>query len=99
VFSDDPRGFGDTRGVGPLVGRDALIFVKPDDLRGLRRISSCFARVTPLSVATFGRGAAPEIVVHVFRGQGLLPACSELGGRSAAALSQWRGLKPRADAP
>jgi hypothetical protein len=98
VFSDDPRGFGDTAGVGALTGRDALIFLKPKDLgAGVQRISGCFARVTPLSVATFGRSAAPEIELHVFRGQGLRPACSEVGRRSPAALDQWRRLTPSAD--
>jgi 4-amino-4-deoxy-L-arabinose transferase-like glycosyltransferase len=96
VFSDDPRGFGDTRGVGRLTGRDALIFVRPEDLGlGLQRISGCFASVTPLSVATFGRGGAPEIQLHVFRGEYLLPACSDLGRRSTAAMTQWRRLEIR----
>jgi hypothetical protein len=97
VFTDDPRGFGDARGVGVLTGRDALIFVESKDLGlGLSRVRGCFARVTPQSVAIFGRSAAPEIELHVFRGQDLLPACSELGGRSARALSQWRRLGARA---
>jgi hypothetical protein len=97
VFSDDPRGFGDTRGVGALTGRDALIFLKSKDLSdGFQAVSGCFAHVTPWSVATFGRGAAPEIELHVFRGLGLLPACSHLGERSSAALEQWRRLKARA---
>jgi hypothetical protein len=96
VFSDDPRGFGDLRGGDQLTGRDALIFVRPEDLgRGLARVSGCFAHVTPLSVVTFGRGMTPEIELHVFHGADLLPACSALGGRSALALDQWRSLKAR----
>jgi hypothetical protein len=99
VFSEDPRGFGDARGVGALTGRDALIFLKPKNLgAGLQRISGCFARVTPLSIATVGRGAAPEIALHVYRGHDLRPACSDLGSRSPAALNQWRSLQPHAGA-
>jgi len=98
VFSADPRGFGDTRGVGALTGRDALIFLRPKDLSDdLQRIGGCFARVTPLSVATFGRSTAPEIELHVLRGQDLRPTCSDLGSRSPAALNQWRRLMTSAD--
>jgi hypothetical protein len=94
VFSDDPRGFGYTRGVGDLVGRDALIVVKPEDLgAGLDRVRLCFANVQPLSIAEFGRSGRPELQLHLFEGHRLLASCSELGKPSQAALAQWRSLK------
>lgn len=99
VFSDDPRGFGDLRGDGPLVGRDALIFVKPEDLAtGLGRVSRCFEAVTPMKDASIGRGGYTELSVHVFDGHRLKPACSDLGRRSDTARRQWLALKAQ-DAP
>ena len=96
VFSDDPRGFGYSRGVGELVGRDALIVVKPEDLgAGLDRVKLCFANVQPLSIAEFGRSGRPELQLHLFAGHRLLTSCSELGKPSPAALAQWRTLKAR----
>jgi hypothetical protein len=98
VFSDDPRGFADIPG-GSLVGRDALILVKPEDLgAGLARVSRCFQAVTPWRLATFGREGAPEIGIHVLVGHRLSANCSELGRRSDAAHRQWRALKAQ-DAP
>lgn len=94
VFSDDPRGFGDIRGVGPLVGRDALILVKPEDLgAGLGRVGRCFEAVTPVKVATFGRGGQPELSLHVFAGHRLRPACADLGRRTEEARREWLALK------
>lgn len=94
VFSDDPRGFGYMRPVGSLVGRDAVIVVKPEDLGGgLDRISRCFASVEPLKVAAFGRLGRPELQLHLFAGHRLSAACSELGKPTQAALDQWRILK------
>jgi len=96
VFSDDPRGFGYTRGVGDLVGRDALIVVKSEDLGvGLNRVSLCFASVEPLRTAEFGRSGRSELQLHLFAGHHLLAPCSELGKPSQAALAQWRALKAR----
>jgi hypothetical protein len=97
VFSDDPRGFGYTRGIGDLVGRDALLVVKPEDLgAGLNRIRLCFTNVEPLSIAEFGRSRSPELQLHLFEGHRLLASCSELGKPTQAALAQWRTLKARA---
>ncbi|HZZ30919.1 MAG TPA: glycosyltransferase family 39 protein [Phenylobacterium sp.] len=94
VFSDDPRGFGYMRPAGSLVGQDALIVVKPEDLgTGLDRVSQCFAHVEPLKVATLGRLGRPELQLHLFAGHDLLAACSELGKPTASALDQWRALK------
>jgi len=94
IFSDDPRGFGYMRPAGNLVGRDALIVVKPEDLgAGLGRVSRCFASVEPLKVAAFGRRGRPEVRLHLFAGHGLLAACSELGKPTEGALDQWRVLK------
>jgi Dolichyl-phosphate-mannose-protein mannosyltransferase len=96
VFSDDPRGFGYARGVGDLVGRDALIVVKPKDLdAGLDRIRLCFANVEPLRTAEFGRAGRTELQLHLFAGHSLLAACSQLGKPGQAALAQWRSLKAR----
>jgi hypothetical protein len=96
VFSDDPRGFAYTHGVGDLVGRDALIVVKPEDLgAGLDRIRLCFANVQPLSIAEFGRSGRPELQLHLFAGHRLLASCSEVGRPTEAALAQWRTLKAR----
>ena len=96
VFSDDPRGLGYARGVGPLAGRDALIVVRPEDLGdGLVRIRPCFASVEPLEVVSFGRLGKPELELHLFAGHDLLPACSELGQPTPAALTQWQALKVR----
>jgi hypothetical protein len=100
VFSDDPRGFGYTRGVGDLVGRDALIVVKSEDLgAGLDRIKLCFASVQPLSNVEFGRSGRPELQLHLFAGHDLLASCSQLGKPSPAALAQWRTLKARDSLP
>ena len=96
VFSDDPRGFGYRRDVGPLIGRDALIVVKPEDLEdGLSRITPCFRSIEPLKVAIIGRGGRPELELHLLAGHDLQPACSELGRPGKAALAQWRALKAR----
>ncbi len=96
VFSDDPRGFAYSRGVGDLVGRNALIVVKPEDLgAGLDRVRLCFANVEPLSIAEFGRAGRTELQLHLFAGHGLLASCSEVGKPSQAALAQWRTLKAR----
>jgi 4-amino-4-deoxy-L-arabinose transferase-like glycosyltransferase len=96
VFSDDPRGFGYSRGVGDLVGRDALIVVKSEDLgAGLDRIRLCFASIEPLSTAEFGRSGRPELQLHLFAGHSLLASCSELGKPTQAALAEWRTLKAR----
>jgi hypothetical protein len=94
IFSDDPRGFGYMRPAGSLVGRDALIVVKPEDLgAGLGRVSRCFASVEPLKVATLGRRGRPEVQLHLFAGHHLLAACSELGKPTEGAVGQWRVLK------
>jgi hypothetical protein len=94
VFSDDPRGFGDLGDATPLVGRDALILVRPKDERvGLGRVRRCFDEVTPLTAADFGRGGSSEIEVHLYVGHGLRPACSELGRRTETARRQWLALK------
>ncbi|WP_309603953.1 glycosyltransferase family 39 protein [Phenylobacterium sp.] len=96
VFSDDPRGFGYRRDVGALIGRDALIVVKPEDLAdGLSWIRPCFGSVEPLKVAIIGRGGRPELQLHLLAGHDLQPACSQLGRPGKAALAQWRALKAR----
>ncbi|HEV7383358.1 MAG TPA: hypothetical protein VGN89_00660, partial [Phenylobacterium sp.] len=94
VFSDDPRGFAYNRGLGPFVGRDALIVVRPEDLgAGLDRVRRCFARLEPVKISTFGRLGAAELELHLFEGRDLTPTCSELGTATPAALAQWRALK------
>ncbi len=94
VFSDDPRGFADLRGDRPIVGRDALILVRPEDLRdGLGRVSRCFQSVTQVEVAAFGRLGYPELPVHVFAGHRLSPACADLGRRTPEARREWWALK------
>ncbi len=96
VLSDDPRGFADTYPRGSLVGHDALIIVKPEDLQdGLQRIGRCFARVDPLQVARFGRRGRLELELHLFAGRGFSGSCSQIGRRDAAARSQWARLKGR----
>jgi hypothetical protein len=98
VFSDDPRGFGDIRSASPLVGRDALILVKPKDLgAGFARVRRCFDDVTPLRVVDFGRRGTPEIELHLYVGRRLRPSCSELGRRSETARRQWLALKAHDD--
>ena len=94
VLSDDPRGFADTRPSAALVGHDALIAVKPEDLEdGLGYVEKCFRRVEPLPVAGFGRSGRPELQIHLFAGRGFLASCSQIGGRGALARSQWAAIK------
>lgn len=94
VLSDDPRGFADIYPATSLVGHDALIVVKPEDLTdGLSRIEKCFEQVEPLQVASFGRLGRPELRLHLFAGRRLKAACSQVGRRGGLARRQWAALK------
>jgi hypothetical protein len=94
VLSDDPRGFAETHPSASLVGHDALIVVKPEDLAdGLSRVGRCFERIDPLQVARFGRQGRPELELHLFAGHHFSAACSQIGLRGSVAQSQWAALK------
>lgn len=96
VLSDDPRGFADIYPTSSLVGHDALIVVKPEDLTdGLTRVGKCFEHVEPLQVARFGRRGLPELELHLFAGRRLKAACSQVGRRGDLARRQWAALKAR----
>ena len=96
VLSDDPRGFADIYPTASLVGRDAVIVVKPEDLvGGLGRIGRCFEHIEPLQVARFGREGRRELELHLFAGRRLKAACSQVGRRGTIARAQWMALDRR----
>jgi hypothetical protein len=103
VLSDDPRGFAETHPSASLIGHDALIVVKPEDLAdGLNRVGRCFERIDPLQVVRLGRQGRPELELHLFGGHHFSEACSQIGLRGFVARSQWAALKahrPAVSAP
>jgi hypothetical protein len=80
VASSDPRGFAYDGSAGPLVGRDALLVVRPIDAEvSVARLRPCFASLQPAGTVQFGRDGAPEVRLETFLGRRLSARCGALG--------------------
>jgi hypothetical protein len=83
VASSDPRGFAYDGSAGSLVGRDALLVVRPIDAEvSLARLRPCFASLQPAGTVQFGRDGAPEVRLKSFLGRRLSARCAGLGSLS-----------------
>ncbi|MDB5447012.1 MAG: hypothetical protein JWQ97_2329 [Phenylobacterium sp.] len=80
VASSDPRGFAYDGPAGALVGRDALVVVRPIDAEvTVDRLRHCFASLQPVGAVQFGRFGSPEVRLETFLGRRLSARCGRLG--------------------